>query len=219
MSNKPSSSVAMIKLSSSWPNGRMFGDNDSGPTGRAIFSAEFSGGKRDPLIAADGSSLRVSASVSNSSDFAVSIAAGIGGVKITASSSKASSTDDISEKKSIRDCGDAVGSAAGNGPEMEAGPGIVAALVDGAAIGVVVTSCLLNDTLSLPVTAPATALAVELVGASSRTKPAAANAILTDSRTASATAADRRNRTSVFAGCTFTSTSSSGVSINNNAAG
>src|SRR5215510_7998603 len=35
----------MMKLSSSWPNGRMFALSDSGVTSRASFSAEFNGGR------------------------------------------------------------------------------------------------------------------------------------------------------------------------------
>src|SRR5689334_23295401 len=35
----------MMKLSSSWPSGRMFLESDSGVTSRAIFSAEFKGGR------------------------------------------------------------------------------------------------------------------------------------------------------------------------------
>src|SRR5207249_11907314 len=42
--SKPSSSVAIMKLSSSWPNGRMLLDNDSTETSRANLSAEASGG-------------------------------------------------------------------------------------------------------------------------------------------------------------------------------
>src|SRR6185295_7263716 len=36
---------AMMKLSSSWPSGRMFALSDSGVTSRASFSAEFNGGR------------------------------------------------------------------------------------------------------------------------------------------------------------------------------
>src|SRR5690242_16863060 len=35
----------MMKLSSSWPSGRMLFESDSGVTSRASFSAEFSGGR------------------------------------------------------------------------------------------------------------------------------------------------------------------------------
>src|SRR5215217_3998697 len=43
----------MMKLSSSWPNGRMFVESDSGVTSRAIFSAEFSGGRDADLTAGE----------------------------------------------------------------------------------------------------------------------------------------------------------------------
>ena len=57
--NKQQSLIVSGDENSLPAGGRMFGDNDSGVTGRAIFSAEFSGGNTDPLIAADGFSLQI----------------------------------------------------------------------------------------------------------------------------------------------------------------
>src|SRR5712692_2782429 len=40
----------MMKLSSSWPSGRMFDESDSTATSRTNFKAEFSGGKAEAVV-------------------------------------------------------------------------------------------------------------------------------------------------------------------------
>src|SRR6185369_6115476 len=159
----------MMKLSSSWPNGRMFALSDSGVSSRANFSAEFNGGSGAGNT--DDTDLDTDWSIT--------------------SRSRAISSPDGSTGASSR--------GGGGGGET-------------------------NSILGWAINELTEAVAVIIGsgtggGSGGGTKLALASAARTASRTASATAADRRNRTSVFAGCTLTSTSSSGVSINNRAAG
>src|SRR5215203_4328774 len=178
-----------MKLSSSWPSGRMLADSESGATWCANLSAELSGGSVDVLVDDPSDSVVGNCSLTATTSFMRSDST-------FTSSSSASSTDEISDAKSIRDC-----CCCGLGRALSSSKTTAGARsIKGA-------NELTLDPLDIPAafavgTWVSTAVEVT-VSRSSRTYPAAANADLTDSLTASATAAERRKRTSVFAGCTL----------------